>query len=284
MSELLKDGVRLWYTEAGAGTPHMLFAHGWCCDHTYFQPQFEYFQSNHRVVVVDLRGHGQSDKPVQDYTVDGFASDLLWIADQLEMNSVVIIGHSLGGLAALQAAAIAPDIVAGAVLVDPAPVIQPDGLSRLATPFLKQLRSPQYQQAARQHVENVLFIPSDDPELRARVSEAICSTPQHVMASAMEQIFAWNGEVAASACAVPVLNISAAFPIGDLAKFQELCPQLVTGQTVGAGHFNQLLAPEQVNNMIERFLLTSSVRTPLGSESREASSPRTGPPRSSAGA
>jgi hypothetical protein len=51
-----------------------------------------------------------------------------------------------------------------------------------------------------------------------------------------------------------VLNIQAASPLTDLARFQQLCPQLINGQTVGAGHFNQLEVPEQVNAMIERFL------------------------------
>jgi hypothetical protein len=86
------------------------------------------------------------------------------------------------------------------------------------------------------------------------VADAIPAVPQHVMASAMEQIFRWDGEAAANACTVPVLNISAANPINDVARFKELCPTLVTGQTVGAGHFIQLLVPEQVNSMIERFL------------------------------
>jgi pimeloyl-ACP methyl ester carboxylesterase len=257
VSELLKDSVRLWYSDTGTAAPPLLFAHGWCCDHTSFQPQVDYFAKSHRVVAVDLRGHGASDKPAQDYTVAGFADDLLWIAEQLGLSNVVLVGHSLGGLAALQAAALRPDIVAAAVLVDPAPVIQPEGLAELAAPFIEALRGPDYEQAARQHVEEVLFLPTDDPALRARIVEAMCATPQHVMASTMEQIFSWNGLDAASTCTVPVLNISAATPLGDVARFQQLCPQLVTGQTVGAGHFNQLLVPEQVNNMIERFLLAS---------------------------
>ena len=67
------DGVKLFYEEAGSGDPPLVFVHGWCCDHTYFQPQFDHFKSSHRVIAVDLRGHGQSDKPQISYTMDLFA-------------------------------------------------------------------------------------------------------------------------------------------------------------------------------------------------------------------
>ena len=66
MQKLIRDGVALAYEEAGSGDPPLLLVHCWCCDHSYFQPQFEHFQRDHRVVAVDLRGHGASDKPVQD--------------------------------------------------------------------------------------------------------------------------------------------------------------------------------------------------------------------------
>jgi hypothetical protein len=56
---------------------------------------------------------------------------------------------------------------------------------------------------------------------------------------------------------VPALLISSGSPLSDLSRFRELTPQLVTGQTVGAGHFITLFVPEQVNAMIERFLVIS---------------------------
>ena len=59
-------------------------------------------------------------------------------------------------------------------------------------------------------------------------------------------------------CAVPALHIGAEDPINDAAALRALNPSLRTGQTVGAGHFNQLEVPDQVNAMIERFLVTSA--------------------------
>jgi hypothetical protein len=64
----------------------------------------------------------------------------------------------------------------------------------------------------------------------------------------------WDGAAAAAACKTPALYIAAENPLTDLTQFRELCPQLVVGQTVGAGHFNNQQVPDQVNAMIERFL------------------------------
>jgi pimeloyl-ACP methyl ester carboxylesterase len=59
-------------------------------------PDPEHFGRTHRVVAVDLRGHGASDKPVQDYTIVGFADDLTWPRERLDLVKPVVVGHSMG--------------------------------------------------------------------------------------------------------------------------------------------------------------------------------------------
>lgn len=54
------DGLSLYYERAGSGEPPVVFGHGWCCDHTHFQPQFDHFKSSHSVIALDLRGFGRS--------------------------------------------------------------------------------------------------------------------------------------------------------------------------------------------------------------------------------
>jgi pimeloyl-ACP methyl ester carboxylesterase len=259
MPQLYRDGVSLYYEEAGAGKPPIVLVHGWTCDHTYFAPQFEHFARDHRVVAVDLRGHGQSDKPEQDYTMAAFADDVAWLCGELGLTKPVIIGHSMGGVIALEIAARFPELASAVVLVD-APVVPPAALVDGVRPLMEALRSPQFREAQRQFVADALFLPGDDPQRKAQIVDAMSQAPQHVMASAFENIFAWDGEAAARGCTVPVLNICAAGPLTDLNRFRELCPQLVNGQTVGAGHFHQLEVPEQVNAMIDRFLAVSVPR------------------------
>ena len=97
MKKLIRDGIALAYEEAGSGLPPMLLVHCWCCDHGYMTPQFEHFGRGHRVISVDLRGHGESDKPRQEYTPAGFADDLAWLCGQIRVDKPVVVGHSMGG-------------------------------------------------------------------------------------------------------------------------------------------------------------------------------------------
>ena len=95
---------------------------------------------------------------------------------------------------------------------------------------------------------------TDDPARRARIIEGMTSAPQHVFSSVVEQVWGFDFAAAASACRVPALYLEAATTWPAMEFFAELWPQLVRGRTVGAGHFNMLEVPEQVNAMIERFL------------------------------
>lgn len=251
MQTLNRNGVNLAYQEAGSGAPPILLVHGFCGDHTQLAPQFDYFRRNHRVIAVDRRGHGQSDKPEQVYTIEGFADDLAWLCRELGVYQPAVVIHSMGAIG-LELAARFPDLPAAIILLD-TPFSPPPEVRAGFQQLLGGLRSPAYQEVLRQTADQLVFLPTDDQKRKTRIVEGMCSLPQQVIVSTWENFLAHDTEAAAAACRVPLLHIGSVFP-ADLARLRELCPQLVTGQTVGAGHFHQLETPEQVNAMIERFL------------------------------
>src|SRR6202042_3225042 len=75
MKKALKDGVTLAYEERGSGSKSILFIHGLGFDHSTFEPQMEFFGQSAHVIAVDLRGHGESDAPHQNYAMPAFAED-----------------------------------------------------------------------------------------------------------------------------------------------------------------------------------------------------------------
>ncbi len=137
MRQLELDGVTLSYEEAGEGESPVLLVHGWCCDHTYFAPQFEHFaKKGCRVVAVDLRGRGRSDKSHQPYTMQVFADDLARMCERLGLEKPAVVGHSMGGIVAFDLAARYPNLTSAVVVLDAA-VVLPSGVRAAIPSFLE---------------------------------------------------------------------------------------------------------------------------------------------------
>jgi len=252
VDRLARDGVGLCFEDVGKGAPPIVLVHDLAGDHTCFAPQIEHFRRDHRVVAVDLRGHGQSDQPEQGYTVSGFADDVAWLCYELGVYKPVVVGHGLGGVIAVDLAARYPDLSAGIVALDSVVLPLPEVRDRLLS-LVGQLRGPGYPTALQQLVEGHL-LPTDGPWLRDHILELAAAAPAHVVISACEEALAWDGATALASSLVPLLYVEAAAPLADLARLREACPRLLVGKTVGAGHFHQLVVPEQVNAMLDRFL------------------------------
>lgn len=82
--------------ESGKGTPIILL-HGFCGSSDYWKKTAAQLSEHYRVIMPDLRGHGRSDAPVGPYTIEQMADDIAMLADKLELERFVLLGHSLGG-------------------------------------------------------------------------------------------------------------------------------------------------------------------------------------------
>jgi pimeloyl-ACP methyl ester carboxylesterase len=253
MATLVHNGTKLAFEDRGAGKPAFVLIHGWTCDRSFFAPQAEHFARRHRVVSVDLRGHGESDKPPGPYPVAAYAEDIAHIVEQLGLGKTVAVGHSMGGVTALQLAAAHPDCVAAIVMVDPAPLVFSPEL-RAAVEAMVADTEAGNQESRRQFITNHLFLPTSDQKLVEGVLAVMLAAPSHVAANAMRGTLEFDGPAVAASCKVPALHLAATPPLNPPHLMSQWLPEVVNGGTVGAGHFNQLEVPDQVNAMIEGFL------------------------------
>jgi pimeloyl-ACP methyl ester carboxylesterase len=256
MLSLERDGIRLRYSEHPGPLMPVVLIHGWCCDRSYFAPQFEHFaRLGHRVIAVDLRGHGESDKPVQGYPMSAFSEDVAWMAGRLGIGKAVMIGHSMGGVIAYDLAGRYPDLVSAFVMIDATITRFPASRDAIAG-IIRQLAQPDYGDVIRRYVEAALLLQTDDPVRSGAITAAMAAASQHVAIGAMEGLRDFDPRPLAGSIAVPALYIAANEmpPRTDMEQLRALLPHLVYGQTVGSGHFCQLEVPDQVNAMIDRFL------------------------------
>jgi pimeloyl-ACP methyl ester carboxylesterase len=244
----------LAFDSAGLGDPNILFLHGWCGDRSFFAPQFDHFSSSHRVVSVDLPGHGGSRAPTA-YTIDALASEVAALGYQLGLGRSVLVGHSLGAMVALALSRQAPELVSAVIMVDPPPLSK-EVWKDFAGHLLPGFEGPDSSTARRKFVEQ-MFLPTDDSDRRARIVTTMCAAPDDVAIATTKAMAAFDAAAILRGCEVPVVIISSAVPTNGSAYLLEVNPAITIGQTVGAGHFLQLEVPEQVNLMIERFLSIS---------------------------
>jgi len=254
MTEFLsRGGVRLAYDCAGAGGPAMIFVHGWCCDRSYFAPQFEHFAAGHAVAAMDLRGHGDSDQPGPgpgSYDVETMAGDVLAVAQAAGFSDLVLVGHSLGALIGLACAARSGAIRA-LLMIDPAPIT-----NEAAKAFFREsvvAVSSDDDRSWRTAFVSGLFLPTDVARRAAIIQDMPAVSPQ-VAAAVIRAMGEFDGASTLGKVNVPVLSIGSAVPANEPADLRSACPAITIGQTVGAGHFIQLEVPEQVNAMIEQFM------------------------------
>ena len=188
----------LGYDLGGAGDPALLFLHGWCCDRTFFAPQFDYFSATHRVVSVDLPGCGESAVP-SEYSIEAFASEVGELAGALGLGRAVVFGHSLGALIALVLAQQTPQFVAAVVMVDPPPISR-EVWEGLAAQLMPMLEGPDGRAGRRRFVEQ-LFLPTDDEARQARIVETMDSVPMEIAIPMVQTISTFDARAGAAGSA-----------------------------------------------------------------------------------
>jgi pimeloyl-ACP methyl ester carboxylesterase len=243
------EELRLYYERAGSGEPELVFVPGWCCDWTTFKPQFDYFAQAHTVTALDPRGFGKSDRPESGYHVRDFADDLASFCERIGIEKPVVVGHSLGGMIAVELAARYPSLPRALVLVDPGPIDPLPETVKFFAAAADQLEGPSGEEVRRLWTEG---FGTRDPELAQGITDLMCATPLPTAAAVIRNLNDWNGVGALSLCDLPILLLRRS--LGEAVRLLAIKPDLQLGITVGAGHFHQLEVPEQVNAMIERFL------------------------------
>lgn len=112
----VEPGVRVFVQDLGEGRPVLLLP-GFGLNHEVWDAQVRLLARSHRVLCVDLRGTGRSDKPLGGYGIERLALDVERVLDELDLRALTLVGWSFGGQVAFRVAASAADRVAQLALV-----------------------------------------------------------------------------------------------------------------------------------------------------------------------
>jgi 2-succinyl-6-hydroxy-2,4-cyclohexadiene-1-carboxylate synthase len=124
--KLQVNGVEYRVLEAGAGEEAVMLLHGFTGRIENWRDQIALFSQDHRVIVIDLLGHGDTDAPdeVRRYAIEEAAADLIAVLDQLGVAQVNLLGYSMGGRLALYIALHFPQLVKRLILESASPGLE----------------------------------------------------------------------------------------------------------------------------------------------------------------
>jgi pimeloyl-ACP methyl ester carboxylesterase len=250
------DGTLISYEVHGGGDPTLVFVHGWSCDGRYWRAQVPHFSSDHRVVVVDLAGHGQSGLGRSNYTMEAFGEDVKAVVEDLGAEQVILIGHSMGGPASVAAARLMPERVVGIVGVDTFHDVGERMTQDEADEWLTPLKAD-FRSGASQFVPQ-MFRENTDAALRDWVIADMSAAPPQVAVSAMEEMLAdvISGEALAAfeGLEMPIVAINGDLFPTEIEANREHIHSFDAVIMEGTDHFLHMALPDAFNQALEAVI------------------------------
>jgi pimeloyl-ACP methyl ester carboxylesterase len=118
---LMRRDIGICFQDVGRGAPPLLLIHDLGSASSSFAPQIQRFRRRHRVVAIDLRGHGASDGARSEYSVADLADDVAWLSYELGLYAPVVVGRGLGGMIGVELAARYPELPGAVVALEASP-------------------------------------------------------------------------------------------------------------------------------------------------------------------
>jgi len=247
---------RVHYAVEGKGKNAIVFVHCWAGNGGFWREQVPALSDKAKLIMVDLPGHGLSDKPHSPYTLDFFAEAVLAVMRDARVDKATLVGHSMGAPVICRVYAQAPEKVAALVAVDG--FLRRPKMSREQTEqFIAPFQSPEYREQTRQIMGSFFPIPGTE-NLRDRVVSELLATPQYVMVGAMKAMFdADQPDWDLKHTSVPVLLINASNPMWNdeyRDYVRSLSPKTDYRTMEGVGHWLMLEKPAEFNATLMEML------------------------------
>ena len=247
------DGVPIHYSVQGKGEPALVFIHCWACSRRFWDNQVAEFSKTNRVVAIDLPGHGESGQGRKNWSIESFGDDVKAVVTKLDLKRVVLVGSSMGGPVALEAAKRMPDRVVAIVPVDTLQNVEtrvpPDQIDAV----LKQLQAD-YKTATTGFLNQYFFSPTTPAAVKELVINTAISAPPEVSLPIIKAALTYDSAAGLRAVKVPVRAINADRVPTDVEVNRKYAPQFDAMIIKGTGHYPMLEDPARFNQMLAEIL------------------------------
>ena len=246
------DGLAIAYDVRGAGETTLVFVHGWACDGSFWREQLDVFAEDFRVVSLDLGGHGASGTDRDRWTLRSLAQDVQAVADALELERFILVGHSMGGPVSLEAARLMPDKVSGILCVDSLHNAELEPPEFTVNQIIEGLRAD-FPTAMAAIVQSG-FDADADPAVVAFVRDKAVAADPAVAIPLIQVLLDLDVRQALSAVTVPVRCINSAAGFATAIEANRKYADFDAVILDAGGHFQHMESPERFNAEMRKLL------------------------------
>lgn len=246
-----------YYEVAGEGQP-LLFIHGLGSSTRDWEEQVTFFSKKYQVITLDLRGHGQSDKPKEKYSIPGFSNDTADLLKSLKLGPTHIVGLSLGGAVAFEFAIKYPELTKTMTIVNSGPGISMDSFKmkfeifkRTAIVKLVGMKKMGEVLAPR------LFIKKDQQDLREKMISRWAENDKRAYLSAFNSFKGWdvNDLLHTIKCPTLILGSDEDYSPSELKiEYTKLIPNAEFVEIKDVRHALPMEKPDEFNSILIDFL------------------------------
>lgn len=250
------DKTEIYYEVSGSGKTALFFVHGWMGNARWWDFQREYFSNRYQIVQMDLAGHGKSGRARNQWSVHGYAEDIRAVANNLDCDEIILIGHSMSGSNVVEAFQIVNNVT-GIVLVDTLRNLDQVVMPAEQVAQMFNLYRKNFKNAILNILPQYLFVKSSPLDVVSRLqSEFLANTPDHAIAI-LDPFYKTDIREAAKKITVPVRAInSAAMP--DVSTELEINRKYFSDYNFSAipdvGHYPMLENPTAFNRRLDEIV------------------------------
>jgi len=233
----------------------LVLVHCWTCNVEFWKDTYNAFP-NYRVIAMDLPGHGNSDKPKIDYSIEYFAKSVDAVLKKAGVKKAVFAGHSMGTPIVRRYYELYPEKTLGLIVVDGA--LLPFGPRAEVDKFFEPLFS-NYKGGAATFIDGMLQ--TTHAEVRPFIRSSMLATPDYVGSSAMklmlDDAYEKHGKID-----IPVLAVMAPsdfWPANLKDQYASIAPKIDFQMWTGVSHFLMMERPKEFNEQVALFLRTNKL-------------------------
>ncbi|MAJ29750.1 MAG: hypothetical protein CMQ73_00670 [Gammaproteobacteria bacterium] len=245
------DGVMINYYIKGSEKKALVFVHGYSCSSEYWWPQLEYFSKNYTTVAVDLAGHGESGLNRKEYSMEAFGDDVKSVIEHLDLNQVVLIGHSMGGPVIVKAARSLGTKTRLIIGVDTFHDLTTEGIGGFARIAVNTMFQLFYDSMTEDSIDD-FFIERTDNDLEEWIRNDALKSPKNISQGTLDALLTMNYPESLRKLSVPMIALNArSFRETKLDSNFDTYKDLQIEFMEEVGHFIMLERPDEFNKWLE---------------------------------